>query len=259
MSLSATQKQRYSRHLVLPEVGIEGQELLQQSKVLVVGAGGLGSPLTLYLAAAGVGHIGIIDTDTLELSNLNRQILFNPFDLEQDKALAAKERLETFNPDVKVMAYTALLDASNADILIPAYDVIADTSDNFKTRFIVNQAVVLHKKILVWSAVEGWNGHVSTVKPHIDPSYPCLNCFCPAPPSDIGLPGCASNGIMGSVAGVIASLQATEIIKELLQIGTTLAGYILIYDALKAHIRKTLLTPRSSCPTCRKETSHASL
>lgn len=259
MSLSTEQKQRYARQLVLPEVGVEGQELLHHSNVLVVGAGGLGSPVSLYLAAAGVGHIGIIDSDKVELSNLNRQVLFDSSHMGRSKAEVAKATLFALNPDITVTAYAESLEATNIDGLISSYDIIADTSDNFLTRFLVNQAAVTHKKILVWGAVEAWTGQVSTVKPHRDTSYPCFNCFCPVLPTDPGLPGCTANGIMGSVAGVVASLQATEIIKELLQVGTTLAGYVLIYDALHAQIRKTLLNPRPACPVCQRGAPHASI
>ena len=261
MVLSPDQKKRYARQLVLPKMGVEGQELLCDSRVLVIGAGGLGCPVALYLAAAGVGHIGVIDPDHVELSNLNRQILFTPQHRTQNKSEVARMQLEAFNPHVQVRAYSEALTSSNATDIIGAYDLIADTSDNFTTRFVVNAACVALKKTLVWGAVEGYEGQVSTVKPHANSTYPCFNCFCPELPADPGLPGCTVNGILGSIAGVVASLQATEIIKEILHIGQSLAGYILIYHGLFATVRKTILTRRPACGVCNPDRGglHATL
>ncbi len=251
---------RYSRNIALSEIGQDGQELLLDSSVLVIGAGGLGSPVMLYLAAAGVGTIGIIDSDRVELSNLQRQILYGEDSVGKSKVLEAARRIKELNPDVEVithkmrfgLSYDAPLAEAEAAARIPIseYDIIADCSDNFSTRFIINDACIAHKKTLVSTAVTGFTGQVATFKPHLGEDHPCYRCFCPQMPDEGILPNCSSGGVLGSVAGVIGSIQATEIIKELLGVGTSLSGSIFIYDGLKGQARKVRLKKNIHCPGC---------
>lgn len=241
---------RYSRNIALPEIGQQGQEALLDSSVLVIGAGGLGSPVILYLAAAGIGKIGIIDSDRVELSNLQRQILYSENSIGKSKAKEACISANALNPEISVIEYKERLNENNAAKFIYEYDIIADCSDNFTTRFLINDTCFALKKILVSGAVTGFNGQISTFKAHIGNSNPCYRCFCPSiPPEDL-LPNCSSGGVLGSVTGVIGSIQATEIIKEILEIGTSLAGNIMIYDSLRGVMRTTKLQKNSSCITC---------
>lgn len=248
---------RYSRNIALAEIGKSGQEILLDSKVLVIGAGGLGSPVIMYLAAAGIGTIGIVDSDRVDLSNLQRQIIFSETSVGKSKVDEAAARVRELNPDVKVNAYKMRfgeerkIEYENSQIL-SSYDIIADCSDNFATRFLINDACIANKKTLVSAAVTGFGGQISTFKPHLGGDHPCYRCFCPEiPPEDL-LPNCTSGGVLGSVAGVIGSMQATEIVKELLEIGKSLSGYMAIYDGLTGNYRKVKLTRNKSCKSCDK-------
>ncbi len=237
-SLSAEEIERYKRHLVLKEVGGQGQQKLKAARVLVVGAGGLGSPILIYLAAAGVGTIGVIDDDRVSLDNLQRQIVHDTAGVGTAKVASAAQSLQRVNPHVKVEAIEARLDAGNALELVSRYDVVADGSDNAETRYLVSDACYFAKRPLVFGAVGPFDGYVSTFKPYARaedgtplPSYRCL--FPEAPPPG-SVPNCAEVGVLGSVVGVIGTLQATEVLKEILGIGTSLAGRLMIYDALSA-------------------------
>jgi adenylyltransferase/sulfurtransferase len=236
--LSAQEIERYKRHLVLKEIGGQGQQKLKAARVLVVGAGGLGSPLLAYLAAAGVGTIGIIDDDRVSLDNLQRQIVHDTASVGTAKVASAAATLKRLNPHVTVEAIEARLDAGNALEHIGRYDIVADGSDNAATRYLVCDACYLAKRTLVFGAVGPFDGYVSTFKPHLRGSdgepYPTYRCLFPEAPPPGTIPNCAEAGILGSVAGVIGTLQATEVVKEILGIGASLAGRLLIYDALAA-------------------------
>lgn len=249
--LPSSQK-RYSRNIALAEIGSEGQDILSSASVLVIGAGGLGSPVMLYLTAAGIGKIGIVDSDRVELSNLQRQILFADSSIGKSKTSEAEKKINEFNPNVSITTYKKRLTELNAQEIISQYDIIADCSDNFTTRFIINDTCFALKKTLVWGAATGFKGQVSTFKAYLGTEHPCYRCFCPTlPPEDL-LPNCSSGGILGSVTGVIGSIQATEIIKELLSIGKSLSGSIIIYDALTGRIRNTTLKKNNNCNVCIK-------
>ncbi len=236
--LTASEIERYKRHLVLKEVGGQGQQRLKAARVLIVGAGGLGSPIALYLAAAGVGTIGIIDDDAVSLDNLQRQIAHDTAHVGTPKVESARETLGRLNPHVLVEPIEARLDVANAAEIISRYDIIADGSDNVETRYLVSDACYFAKRTLVYGAVGPFDGYVSTFKPHArDASgtpYPSYRCLFPEAPEPGTLPNCAEVGVLGAVVGVIGTLQATEILKEILGIGTSLAGRLLIYDALAA-------------------------
>lgn len=236
--LSAQEIERYKRHLVLKEVGGQGQQKLKAARVLVVGAGGLGSPIVLYLAAAGVGTIGIVDDDRVSLDNLQRQIAHDTGRVGQAKVVSARDAVGRLNPHVTVEAIEARLDAGNAASLIGRYDIVADGSDNAETRYLVSDACYFGKRTLVFGAVGPFDGYVSTFKPHERTSdgtpYPSYRCLFPEAPPPGTLPSCAETGVLGAVVGVIGTLQATEVLKEILGIGTSLAGRLLIYDALAA-------------------------
>lgn len=249
MSLSEEQKLRYSRNIALPQIGSEGQESLLDAKALVVGAGGLGAPLLMYLAAAGVGKIGIIDSDRVELSNLQRQIIYNQSSIGHHKSEESSIRISAINPDVDVTNYKEKLTKSNASDLITNYDIIADCSDNFTTRFLINEQCHLLHKTLISGAVVGFEGQVATFKSY-GINQPCYRCFCPQIPNEDKLPNCSNGGIIGAAAGVIGSLQATEIIKEITDSGNSLAGSITIYNALNSSFRKVKINKKSTCPTC---------
>jgi adenylyltransferase/sulfurtransferase len=212
---------RYGRHLVLPEVGVEGQLRLRAARVLVVGAGGLGSPLALYLAAAGVGRIGLVDFDTVDLSNLQRQILYGTADVGRPKLAAAAARLHDVNPHVVVQAHDARLDASNALEIVPDYDIVVDGTDNFPTRYLVNDACVLAGKPNVHGSIFRFEGQVSLFWPG---HGPCYRCLFPEPPPPGAVPNCAEGGVLGVLPGIIGALQATETIKWILGRGETLCG-----------------------------------
>lgn len=232
--LSQREKQRYARHFNLPNFGYEAQLKLKEAKVLVVGAGGLGSPLLLYLAAAGVGHIGIIDADTVDLSNLQRQVLYAETDIGQSKVARASDRIRSMNPEIQVIEYKELLTTDNALSLINEYDIVADGTDNFPTRYLVNDACVLCNKINVYASIYQYEGQVSVFNfPIADGSRsPHYRDLFPEPPADGLVPDCATGGVLGVLAGIIGSMQAQEVIKIITGIGTPLYSKLLIYDSL---------------------------
>jgi adenylyltransferase/sulfurtransferase len=246
MDFTEDQIRRYARHIILPEVGGIGQARLLSSRVLVVGAGGLGSPLILYLAAAGVGTIGVVDDDAVDLTNLQRQVLHTTERVGLAKTESARAAVAAINPDVTVVPHRLRFDASNALGLVGDYDIVADGSDNFPTRFLINDACRLAGKTLVSAAVLRFDGQLATFKP----GGPCYRCLYPAPPQDDDVPSCAQAGVLGAMVGVMGSLQATEVLKELLGIGDSLAGRLLIIDALSSTVRKVRLPPDPACPLC---------
>ncbi|HEV8025991.1 MAG TPA: molybdopterin-synthase adenylyltransferase MoeB [Stellaceae bacterium] len=248
--LTDAQFERYARHLILEEVGEEGQARLMASRVLVVGAGGLGSPLLLYLAAAGVGTLGVIDDDTIDLSNLQRQIIHPTERIGMRKVDSARQTLAAVNPEVVVETHALRLDASNAAALIARYDLVADGSDNFATRYLLNDACFAERRTLVGAALSPFDGQLSTFKAYLGPPHPCYRClFREPPPADL-VPRCETAGILGAVAGVVGTLQATEVLKELLGLGDSLSGTLLLYDALRAGFHKIALPRDPDCPTC---------
>ncbi len=239
---------RYSRHILLGEVGGTGQARLRAASVLVIGAGGLGSPLALYLAAAGVGRIGIVDDDVVELSNLQRQIAHGMADLGRAKAESAAAAMARINPEVTVEPHRTRLTPANALALIARYDIVCDGTDNFATRFLVADACVLARRTLVSAAVLRFEGQLSVFRPHV--GGPCYRCLYPeAPPAGL-VPSCGEAGVLGAVTGVMGTLQATEVLKEILGIGETLAGRLLIWDALATRFRTIRLPADPACRSC---------
>lgn len=250
MDFSDSQIARYARHIILHEVGGTGQARLLQSKVLVVGAGGLGSPLLLYLAAAGVGTLGVIDDDAVDLSNLQRQIIHDTAGVGVAKVASAAERIRAINPDVQVQAHPERLTAANARDRIAGYDLVADGSDNFATRFLLNDACFLAGKPLVSGAILRFDGQISTFKAHLGGDNPCYRCLFPEPPPRGTVPSCSEGGVLGALAGTVGSLQAVEVLKELLGIGESLSGSLLMYDALATSFHKIKVRPDPDCPLC---------
>lgn len=243
------QIQRYARHILLPEVGGVGQEKLLESKVLVVGAGGLGSPVLMYLAAAGVGTLGIIDDDRVELSNLQRQIVHTDASIGFSKVESAAKTLKSINSDVNVIPYNERLGPDNVQELMAEYDLVADGSDNFATRFLINDAAYFAKIPLVTGAILRFDGQVSTFKnDHGD--GPCYRCIFPQPPPEGQIPTCSEAGVLGALCGTVGSLQATEILKELLGIGDSMSGALLIYEALATQFRRITVKRDPGCPIC---------
>jgi molybdopterin/thiamine biosynthesis adenylyltransferase len=246
MTLNDEELERYARHIVLREVGGPGQAKIRNAKVLVIGAGGLGSPMALYLAAAGVGTLGLVDDDAVSLSNLQRQILFKTRDVGRPKTEAAAEALTALNPGVTIQTHAVRLTADNATSLIGAYDVVADGSDNFETRFLVNDTCVKLKKTLVFSAVTEFEGQLATFKPHAG-DLPCYRCLNPDLPPPGAIANCSEIGVLGAAAGVMGSLAALEVLKEVAGIGEGLAGKLLVYEALTARFRTIILKPDPAC------------
>ena len=238
---------RYSRHLLIPEVGLAGQEKLARSRVLVIGAGGLGSPVLAYLAAAGVGRIMVVDDDTVDVTNLQRQILYDTADVGESKAGRAAERLRALNPQIAVDALPVRLDASNARELVRLADVVVDGSDNFGTRYVVNDACVLERKPDVHGAIFRFDGQVSVFGA---PGGPCYRCVYPEAPPEHLVPSCAEGGVLGVLAGIVGSLQTAEALKLLLGIGTPLVGRLLLVDALDARVREVRIARDPQCPLC---------
>jgi len=246
-TMSEAQAKRYSRHLLVPEVGEEGQFKLLDSRVLLIGAGGLGSPAGYYLAAAGVGTIGIIDADVVDESNLQRQILHNTKRIGQYKAESARETIEALNPDVKVITYIERLDESNVARIIADYDVIIDGTDNFPTRYLLNDAALTANKPVVHGSVFRFEGQLTVFKPY---EGPCYRCLYPEPPPMALAPSCAEAGVLGVLPGIIGLLQATETIKLLLGIGEPLVGRLMTYDALAGEFNELRLFRDPKCPAC---------
>lgn len=263
MALSDDEVERYARHLVLHEVGGPGQNKLKQSKVLVVGAGGLGAPLLYYLAAAGIGTIGIVDHDTVSVSNLQRQIIHTTARVGVAKTSSARETMQGLNPHLHVVEHNARITAENALELVSGYDLVADGCDNFPTRYLVSDACFFARKTLVSAAVGQFDGQISTFKPHETspdgtpwPSYRCLMGDLP----ERGLfPACEEAGVMGALPGVLGSMQAMEVIKELLGIGDSLAGRLLMYDALSSRFYETSLAWNPGNPLTGRNPSITSL
>jgi len=248
MEFTDEQIERYSRHIILPEVGGKGQAKLLESKVFVLGAGGLGSPSLLYLAAAGVGTIGLADGDVVDVSNLQRQIIHDNNTVGMAKVESARKSIEALNPDVKVNTFNGRLDTENVREILRDYDIVLDGSDNFPTRYLMNDASFFEGKTLVSGSMFRFDGQVSVFKPH--EGYPCYRCLYPEPPPKGMVPSCSEAGVLGALAGVIGVLQAVETIKEILSIGNSLAGELLIFDALAMSFRKVKVRRDPECALC---------
>jgi molybdopterin/thiamine biosynthesis adenylyltransferase/rhodanese-related sulfurtransferase len=249
-SLSPAQQSRYSRHLLIPEVGTAGQVKLLESKVLLIGAGGLGSPAALYLAAAGVGTLGIVDFDVVEASNLQRQVIHSTERLGVKKVDSARQSIEALNPDVKVVAHDEMLLADNVERLIAGYDVILDGTDTFETRYLLNDAAVAAGIPVVHASVFRFEGQLTTFVPY---EGPCYRCLYPTPPPPELAPGCSVAGVLGVVPGIMGLLQSNEVLKVLLGIGEPLVGRLLLFDALDGTFSELRLSRDPSCPTCSDE------
>jgi molybdopterin-synthase adenylyltransferase len=247
MSFTEAQIERYSRHILLPEIGGKGQKRIAEAKVFIVGAGGLGSPAALYLAAAGVGTIGIIDGDAVDLSNLHRQVIHGTPDLGTPKVQSAKEKIEAINPDVKVIPYEERLTAKNALPLIHQYDFILDGTDNFPAKFLINDAAIFSNKPLIHGGILRFDGQVFTILPRKTACYRCI--FKEPPPSGV-VPSCQEAGVLGVLAGVIGTIQATEVLKLILGIGDLLTDRILTYEARSASFREIRIRRNPHCPVC---------
>ncbi len=249
--ISDAQLMRYARHVILDEVGEEGQAKLLAARVLVIGAGGLGAPLLLYLAAAGIGTLGVIDHDIVDLTNLQRQVIHTTPGIGTPKVESAAAAIAALNPEIRVIAHRERFSAANAFDLIAGYDLVADGSDNFPTRYLVNDACYLAKKPLVAGALLRFEGQLGTYKPYLPgDAHPCYRCLFPAPPPDGMVPRCDQAGIFGAVAGVIGTLQAAEVLKELLGLGDSLSGHLLLYDALAPSFRKLKAKRDPTCALC---------
>ena len=245
--LTASEFERYSRHLTLPEVGLQGQRRLKAARVLCIGAGGLGSPAALYLAAAGIGTLGLADFDVVDLSNLHRQIIHGTGDVGRSKLQSARDRIVAINPNVAVELHEGRLSARNALALVSAYDVVVDGTDNFSTRYLVNDACVLAKRPNAYGSIFRFEGQASVFAAG---SGPCYRCLHPEPPPPGLVPNCAEGGVLGVLPGVIGTIQATEAIKLVLGIGEPLVGRFLIYDALRMRFREIRLARDPDCPVC---------
>ena len=241
------QIERYSRHIILPEVGGSGQQKMLEARVLLLGAGGLGSPAAYYLAAAGIGNLGIVDFDRVDLSNLQRQIIHSTERIGMLKTESAKKTIQALNPDVNVTLYNEKMDSSNIMNLIEGYDYIVDGSDNFPTRYLVNDACVMKNKTLIHGSIYRFEGQVTVFKPG---DGPCYRCLYPEPPPPGMVPNCQEGGVLGVLAGVIGNLQVVEVLKLVLGIGKTLVGKLIIYDALNTEFRNLRLRKDENCPIC---------
>ncbi|MEM9045542.1 MAG: molybdopterin-synthase adenylyltransferase MoeB [Pseudomonadota bacterium] len=248
MSFSSDELKRYARHIVLHEVGGPGQQKLKAARVLVIGAGGLGSPAILYLAAAGVGTIGVVDDDIVSLSNLQRQVLHATEEVDQPKVESAQRSVARINPHVVLETHQTRIDAENAESLIGAYDMVLDGSDNFDTRYLVNQAAFAVGVPLISAAIGRWEGQLSVFRPHL--GGPCYACVFPEAPEPGLVPTCAQAGVLGALAGVMGSMQAAEALKLITGAGEVLDGRMLLYDALWAETRTIRLKKTPCCPVC---------
>ena len=246
MEFTKKQIDRYSRQIILKKIGVIGQKKLLKASVLIVGAGGLGSPIAIYLAALGIGKIGIVDKDTVEISNLSRQIIFSTSDLKKKKSSAAINKLRKMNPDIKLHSFNKRLVKKNINQIAKNFDLIVDGSDNFRTRFLINDYCLKHKKTLVSGAISKFDGQVYTFN-FSKKNSPCLRCYIPHTPTNLDVDNCEYEGVLGTLGGIIGSIQANEVAKEILEIGDTLCGHILIIDALKLTFRKVKLNKRSDC------------
>ncbi len=246
-TMTAEQRDRYSRHLLLPEVGVEGQLRLLDAKVLLLGAGGLGSPTALYLAAAGVGTLGLVDDDTVDLSNLQRQVIHNTARVGERKVDSAEQTINELNPDVKVVKYPVRLDASNVMEILEGYDIVVDGLDNFPTRYLINDATVRLQIPVVSASILGFDGQLSVFKPY---DGPCYRCLYPTPPPAELAPSCGANGVIGVLPGTMGLLQATEVVKLILGEGEPLIGRLLLYEALGATFTELKVRRDPDCPVC---------
>jgi molybdopterin/thiamine biosynthesis adenylyltransferase len=253
LDFSEQQIERYSRHIILSEVGVEGQQKLLNSKVLVIGTGGLGAPAAMFLAAAGIGTIGLVDGDVVDLSNLQRQIIHQTKDVGKLKVISGKETIQEMNPDVNVITYHEWVSASNILDIIKdrEYDFIIDGTDNFAAKFLINDACVMAKKPFSHAGIIRFQGQLTTYIP--DKNTPCYRCIFKEPPPEGVVPTCREAGVLGVMGGVVGTLQATEAIKYILGIGENLAGYLLTYDALKMEFRKIKIKHNSKCGVCGTE------
>lgn len=248
MELNNDEIRRYSRHLILPEVGLAGQKKIKSTKVLCIGAGGLGSPIAMYLAAAGIGKIGIVDFDTVDFSNLQRQIIHGTDDVGRPKAESAKETIASINPNVEVVIHNTRISSENALDLVGQYDIVVDGTDNFPTRYLTNDACVLLKKPNVYGSIFRFEGQASVFAPHL--GGPCYRCLYPEPPPPGMVPSCAEGGVLGVLPGIIGCIQATEILKLALGKGSSLIGRLVLFNALDMKFRELKLRRDPSCPIC---------
>jgi sulfur-carrier protein adenylyltransferase/sulfurtransferase len=249
-TLTAEQRERYSRHLLLPEVGLEGQQKLLDAKVLLLGAGGLGSPAALYLAAAGVGTLGIVDNDEVDLSNLQRQVIHSSERIGMPKVDSAEQTITALNPDVKVEKHQLRIGPENIMDILPGYDIVVDGLDNFPTRYLLNDASVRLRIPVVSAAILGFEGQLSVFKPY---DGPCYRCLFPVPPPAELAPSCGANGVLGVLPGTMGLLQATEVIKLVLDEGEPLIGRLLMYDALAARVTEVRVRRDPDCPICSRD------
>jgi len=248
MELSNEEIRRYSRHLILPEVGLAGQKRIKATSVLCIGAGGLGSPIAMYLAAAGIGRMGLVDFDTVDFSNLQRQILHGTEDVGRHKGESARETLRSINPGVEVELHSVRLSSENAMDLIKRYDIVVDGTDNFPTRYLTNDACVLLKKPNVYGSIFRFEGQASVFAPHL--GGPCYRCLYPEPPPPGMVPSCAEGGVLGVLPGIVGCIQATEILKLALNKGTSLIGRLILFNALDMKFREVKLRRDPQCPLC---------
>ena len=255
-ALTVDEVRRYSRHLIIPDVAMAGQQRLMNAKVLCVGAGGLGSPALMYLAAAGVGTIGIVEFDTVDESNLQRQIIHGQSDIGKSKAQSAKEKIAEINPYVNVITHELRLDVTNVMDLFSQYDIIVDGTDNFATRYLVNDACVLLKKPYVWGSIYRFDGQASVFWAEYGP---CYRCLYPEPPPPGMVPSCAEGGVLGVLCATIGSIQTTEAIKVITGVGESLIGSLMVYDALEMEFRKVKIRKDPNCPLCGDKPTQTSL
>jgi adenylyltransferase/sulfurtransferase len=248
MQLNNDEIRRYSRHLILPEVGLAGQKKICSTSVVCIGAGGLGSPIAMYLAAAGIGKIGLVDFDTVDFSNLQRQIIHGTNDVGRPKCDSAKETIHRINPNVEVVLHNAALNSGNALDILAQYDIVVDGTDNFPTRYLTNDACVLLKKPNVYGSIFRFEGQASVFAPHLN--GPCYRCLYPEPPPPGMVPSCAEGGVLGVLPGIVGCIQATEILKLALGKGSSLIGRLLLFNALEMKFRELRLRPDPQCPLC---------